>query len=123
MRPGDAERINMATKELWEENGRNWLRTLDIFDDDELNQFEQNLKADLKTLLDLTEYRIKVGSGFLVFQSAKAHPGGTDYVCVRNADNTEIAYWDVAEWTENPTGVMGAIMGALCSLCGPNDIL
>lgn len=118
----------MATKERWEENGRDLLRTLNMFDDEELSQFEQKLKADLKVLLDSepdakAECRIKVGSGFLVFQSAKAHPGGTDYVCVRNADNAEIAYWDVAEWAENPTGVMGAIMGALCSLCGPNDIL
>lgn len=118
----------MATKERWEENGRDLLRTLDMFDDEELSQFEQKLKADLKALLDpepnaKTECRIKVGSGFLAFQTTKIHPGGTDYVSVRNADNVEIAYWDAAEWAEDPKGVMGAIMGALCFLCGPNDIL
>jgi hypothetical protein len=42
----------MSDKESWEEKGREWLRTLNMFDDEELSPFEQNLKADLEALLD-----------------------------------------------------------------------
>ena len=43
----------MATEELWTIKGRDWLRTLDMFDNEELSQFEKNLKADLESLLDI----------------------------------------------------------------------
>lgn len=42
----------MATREDWMDKGREWLRTLTMFDDEELNTFERYLKADLKLLLD-----------------------------------------------------------------------
>lgn len=55
MRPGDAERTDMATEEFWQIKGREWLRTLNMFDDEELSQFEKNLKADLESLLGSEE--------------------------------------------------------------------
>ena len=132
----------MATKEDWKNNGRDWLRTLNMFDDEELNTFERNLKADLESLLDEQqnaqqqidnkhenhidgECWIKAGNGFLAFQSAEANPGGTSYVRILNSCNVdnEIVYWDSEEWAEDPKGVMGAIMGALCSLLGPDKKL
>jgi len=42
----------MATLDRWVIHGRDWLRTLRMFDDEEMSQFEQNLKADLESLLD-----------------------------------------------------------------------
>lgn len=40
-------------------------------------------------------------------------PAECTYVRVLNSDGEEVAYWDCAEWEEDPTGVMGAIMGCL----------
>lgn len=40
-----------------------------------------------------------------------AHPMECDYVRVCDRDGEEIAYWNVDEWVEEPTEVMGAIMG------------
>jgi hypothetical protein len=33
-------------------------------------------------------------------------------------DGREVAYWDVEEWIEDPTGVVGAILGAVRSTRG-----
>jgi hypothetical protein len=115
----------MTTKEPWMIKGREWLRTLDMFDDEELSQFEKNMKADLESLLKEKqdadqECRIKVGNGFLVSQHANANRKGTNYIRILDANKIEIAYWDSVEWAEDPEVVMGAIMGALCSLLGPD---
>jgi len=39
-----------------------------------------------------------------------------DHIRVLDPEGKEIAYWDEKEWEEEPAEVMGAIMGALCSL-------
>lgn len=41
----------MATIYNWMSRGYDWLHTLNMFDDEELNTFEKNPKADLKLLL------------------------------------------------------------------------
>ena len=41
-----------------------------------------------------------------------AHPAECGYIRVIDAKGKEIAYWDALEWEEEPTTVMGAIMGA-----------
>lgn len=40
-----------------------------------------------------------------------AHPNACEYVRIVQ-DGKEIAYWDQAEWRDDPAIVMGAIMGA-----------
>ncbi|OIP99467.1 hypothetical protein AUK40_00725 [Candidatus Wirthbacteria bacterium CG2_30_54_11] len=40
-----------------------------------------------------------------------AHPAGCSYVRIV-VDGYEIAYWDKNEWKQDPSVVMGAIMGA-----------
>ena len=42
-----------------------------------------------------------------------AAPLPCSYVRILDAGRREIAYWDAAEWAEDPAGVMGAIMGAI----------
>lgn len=42
-----------------------------------------------------------------------ASPAECTYVRVLDKEGVEVAYWDCAEWEEDPTGVMGAIMGCL----------
>jgi hypothetical protein len=39
---------------------------------------------------------------------------GTDYVRVCDPQGNEVAYWVFDEWHDDPCGVMGAIIGALC---------
>jgi len=124
--PVNTERTTMTTNDLWVKNARNWLRTLSQSDETKLTEFEMSMKSRLKFLLGNSvdaneECWIKVGKGTLVFQSAEVHPDGTNYVRVLDENNEEIAYWDAAEWGEDPVSVMGAIMGALCALCGPNE--
>ena len=46
---------------------------------------------------------------------APAHPKECTYVRVVGSDFREVAYWDCAEWEEDPVGVMGAIIGAMKS--------
>jgi hypothetical protein len=40
-------------------------------------------------------------------------PEECTYVRILDSDGNEVAYWDSAEWEEDPTGVMGAIVGCL----------
>lgn len=41
----------MATKDNWASKGYDWLRTLSMFDEEELSPFEQSVKAELELLL------------------------------------------------------------------------
>lgn len=41
---------------------------------------------------------------------------GGDYVRVVSADGREVAYWDCAEWAEDPQVVIGAIFGACAGI-------
>lgn len=43
------------------------------------------------------------------------HPADCEYVRIVGPNGNEVAYWDSAEWHEDPQGVMGAIMGAMAS--------
>ena len=49
---------------------------------------------------------------------APADPDPCDYVRLVDPVVGEVAYWDSAEWAEDPKGVMGAIVGALVSESG-----
>lgn len=40
-----------------------------------------------------------------------SYPGPCDYVRVLDDNDVELAYWDSLEWSEDPAGVMGAILG------------
>lgn len=54
----------------------------------------------------------------LVFPSSKSEhgQGGVDYVrFVRIKDGAELVYWNSDEWENEPKGVMGALLGAMCS--------
>jgi hypothetical protein len=44
--------------------------------------------------------------------TADDNPEGSSYVRVCDPHGNEIAYWDSAEWQEDPELVMGAILGA-----------
>jgi hypothetical protein len=44
-----------------------------------------------------------------------AHPDPCEYVRIVDPMVGEVAYWDSAEWAEDPMGVMGAIIGAMSS--------
>jgi len=50
----------------------------------------------------------------LVGQSANANAAGTEYVRFVTPDGYEVAYWDNAEWAEDPECVMGAILAVMC---------
>lgn len=41
-----------------------------------------------------------------------AYPEDCTYVAI-DIDEIEVGYWDIAEWTQEPAEVMGAIMGVL----------
>lgn len=41
---------------------------------------------------------------------------GTSYVRVCDPEGNEVAYWNEDEWREAPAEVMGAIIGALCTI-------
>ena len=44
-----------------------------------------------------------------------AYPEPCGYVRIVDPMVGEVAYWDAAEWKEDPEGVMGAILGAMSS--------
>lgn len=57
------------------------------------------------------EFTIRFGKRALRVPS---HPDTCSYVRITD-EGREVAYWDSAEWQEDPEGVMGAIVGALRS--------
>lgn len=65
------------------------------------------------------ETRINLGNGYVAFESAEQNPKGVSYVRILDANGAEISYWDNAEWSEDPECVMGAILGAMCSIANP----
>jgi hypothetical protein len=58
------------------------------------------------------ESSITLPKGKAVFP---AHPAECTYIRVLDENDKEIGYWDVNEWEEEPTEVMGAIMGCIKS--------
>jgi hypothetical protein len=51
-----------------------------------------------------------------------AHPEPCEYVRIVDPMAGEVAYWDCAEWQEDPQGVMGAIVGAMVDLDNPPEV-
>jgi hypothetical protein len=58
------------------------------------------------------EVRIATDTG--VTMVAPAYPSDCYYVRLVDDQDREIAYWDSAEWRDDPELVVGAIIGAIC---------
>lgn len=79
-------------------------------------QGEWPVKGGKKYVTKVKEARVRIGQGFLCFETVDANRAGTGYVRLIDENEEELVYWDQAEWREDPIGVMGAIMGAIQSL-------
>lgn len=54
-----------------------------------------------------------VNGEFLCFETSSNNPSGCSYIRFVDEGGEELAYWDFAEWVEDPQLVMGAIMGSI----------
>lgn len=59
-----------------------------------------------------SEVRITTDTGVVV--AAPEYPSPCHYLRLLRPDGTELAYWDAREWGDNPTEVVGAIVGRIC---------
>jgi hypothetical protein len=51
------------------------------------------------------------GTGLTIRWAATTTCEFCDYVRVTNPDGSEVAYWTADEWVEDPSGVIGALVG------------
>lgn len=60
-----------------------------------------------------SEYIVRLENGRSIrTDSFQDNPAGASYVRICDEHGNEVAYWDHAEWAEDPQLVMGAILGS-----------